>query len=139
MSNRGVSPIDPATPVGQLRLAVADTASVALEPAEVGVVDYANYSDADLEAFLAAASGEPVRATGYAYLQLAAIYSAQGKSIRTDDLAISTLGRGADLIAVAKSYFAQADAADAAGGLDFFDIATPYTRIDVDPFSYGVC
>lgn len=138
MTNRGVQPLDPTTPVGQLRLNLGDTAFVELAPPAPGFAAYANYSDDALEAFLAAAGNNVLRATGNAYMQLAAIYAAQGKSIRTDDLSVDTKGRGADLLAVAKSYFDQASSAEATEGLDFFDVATPYTRINVDPF-YDCC
>lgn len=120
--NKGVSPINPATEVGQLRLLVGDTASTPLDPPEPGFANYAVWGDDALAVALAVADDNLLRAAGGLYRQLAAEYAQQGRSIRTDDLAIDTRGRGGDLLRVAQSFFDEADAADEAGGADFFQI-----------------
>jgi hypothetical protein len=124
MSKSGAYPLNPATAVGQVRLNVGD--SIATLPAGQAP-QYAYFSDAEITAFLTAAGDDPVRATGFAYLQLAASFAMQGKSIKTDDQAIDTKGRGKDLLEVAQSWLAQADAA----ANDFFDIANPYCLPEV--------
>lgn len=122
MVNRGISPLDPETPVGALRLLVNDTSSIPLDPAEVGYADYAVWSDDSLAAALAAAGDNPYRAAWSLFLGLAAEYAQSGRSIKTDDLAIDTKGRGADLLKVAQSYLDEAVAGESAAGNDFFQI-----------------
>lgn len=122
MPNIGVSPIDPLTPVGQLRLNIGDTASIALVPPVSGSADYANFSDIDLAGFLAQSGDNLNRATGNAYLRLAAEYAATGRSIKTDDLAIDTRNRGKDLLEVASYWFSQADSDVSAEADEYFNI-----------------
>lgn len=144
MPNLGAAPLDPETPVGQLRANLGDTGFTELEPPVAGQVDYANFSDAALEAFLAGASGNVARATGAAYMQLAAIYAAAGKSIKTDDLAHDDRQRGADLFEVAKWWFSHADAAEAAAAAEIFEIAPfagrakPRSRPEGTPWPQGI-
>ncbi|UOE45986.1 hypothetical protein [Agromyces larvae] len=111
----GLYPLDPNTPVGQLRVNVGDT-GFTLEDG------YANFSDVELEALLAQSSGNIARATGNAYLRLSAIYAAMGRSVKTDDLGLDTKGRGGDLLEVAKEWFARAAEADLAEAQGYFDI-----------------
>ena len=141
--NKGISPIDPASEVGALRLLVGDTGSTPLDPPESGFADYNTWSDDALEVALAANSGNQLRAAGTLYLQLAAAFSMTGRSIKTDDLTLDTRSRGGDLYGIAKSFMDEASAADDAAGNDFFQIvprakrgrgccvrpeATPYPR-----------
>ena len=130
MTNKGVAPIDPTTPVGQVRINLGDIASVPLDPAEEGYADYANYGDAELEAFLASAADSVPRATGMAYLQLAATYAVAGRSIKTDDLAINTTSRGSDLLAIAQSWLKEAVVQDTAAAASYTDIVSPYASSD---------
>lgn len=122
MSYIGASPINPATPAGALRLLVGDTESIPLDPDVPGFADYNQWGDAALEVALAAQGGSQLRAAGTLYLQLAAAFTISGRSIKTDDLAIDTKGRGNDLRAVAQSFFDEATAADNAATNDFFQI-----------------
>lgn len=122
MSNRGVSPVDTASEVGQLRLLVGDTSSIPLSPAVSGFADYSQWSDDALQVALTATGGNQLRAAGTLYLQLAAEFSMTSRSIATDDLRLDTKHRGADLLKVAQSFFDQADGADAESANDFFQI-----------------
>lgn len=128
MTNKGVAPADLTTPVGQLRVNLGDLSYVELEPPEPGFGDFANYSDAELEAFLTSANDNVATATGFAYMQLAAVYAVSGRDIKTDDLAISTKSRGSDLLQVAKSWLAEGAAQNAQDAVDYIDIVTPYPR-----------
>jgi len=120
MVNRGVSPIDASSVTGQLRLIVGDVASTPLEPAEPGYASYAVWSDDSLAVALLQAGDDLNRAAGSLYVQLAAQYAQQGRSIRTDDLQLDTKSRSSDLLAIARYFFEQADLAEQ--GNDFFQI-----------------
>lgn len=134
MQHPGLSPLDPESSIGQLRVEVGDIATTPLDPAVDGQASYAVWSDNDLAASLARSKGSVTRAAGSLIRSLAIQYSAEGKSIKTDDLAIDVKGRGSDLLAVAKAFFAEAEAEDIAGGADYFDIV-PFTPSFGDAFS----
>lgn len=121
MSNLGVAPPDHATLVGQTRALIGDV-NYSSTAGETGEYDY--FSDGEILSFLTAGGDNPVRATGYAYRQLAASQTLLGAKINTDDLGVDTTKRGSDLLAISKSYFDEADAADAAVAGDF-DIVYP--------------
>lgn len=112
MANRGVVPIDGTTPVGQVRLLLGDTIFAPLVPPRGDEADFTYFSDLDIANALSAGAGSTLRATGYLVQQLALNAAQSGKSIKASDFSISTTGRGADLLAVAKSYFVEATAAD---------------------------
>lgn len=118
----GVTPIDPATPIGGLRTLVGDTASTELDPPVAGQANYGTWSDADLLVALNTYKDSPLRAAGLLYRQLAAQYAQSGRSIKTDDLSIDTRSRGSDLFKTAQSFFDDADKADKAAASDFFQI-----------------
>ncbi|WP_406245908.1 hypothetical protein ACI7YT_12770 [Microbacterium sp. M] len=122
MTNVGIAPPQPATPVGQLRLLVGDKNFTALEPPMTGLGNYAIWSDDALAVTLATAGGSQYRAAWSLYLGLAAEYAQRGKSIRTDDLAIDTKGRGDTLVKVAESFLSEAESAEAAEASDFFQL-----------------
>lgn len=83
------------------------------------------WTDENLEAAISATGDVSIlRAAGQAVQSLAIEYAMQGRSIRTDDLAVDQKGRGADLLAVAKSFFDQASAADAVEAADHFEIVS---------------
>lgn len=119
---RGVAPLDPQTPLGQLRVIVGDTNTTPLDEPEYGFADYAVFSDEALEAALNAAAGSLYRAAGNLFSVLAVEYMQLGKSIKTDDLALNTLSRGKDILEVARSFWEQADTADAAADDSFLAI-----------------
>lgn len=122
MVNRGQTPIDGNSATGNLRLTVGDTSSVPLDPEEPGWADYSAFSDAVLDAALSNSGGNVMRAAGNLYLQLAVEYTITGRSIRTDDLALDTRGRGKDLRDIAQFFFDSATAAEIAESNDFFQI-----------------
>lgn len=126
MQHPGLAPLDPESAIGQLRVEVGDIAYGALTPEIAGQGNYAVWSDNDLAAALTRAKGSVPRAAGNLVRSLAIQYSAEGKSIKTDDLAIDVRGRGADLLAVAKAFLSEADAADVSSGNDFFAVV-PFT------------
>lgn len=122
MPNPGAQPLDANTAVGQLRATLGDTSFIDLDPVVAGQADYAVFSDVVLEAALLQAADSIPRAAGNLVLSLALEYGTKGRSIKTDDLSLDTKGRGADLLAVAKAFFGEADAADLAGAADYFKI-----------------
>lgn len=122
MVNKGIAPLDPDTKVGRLRALLRDTQYTELTPAEPGYGDYGLYSDLALEAYLIEAGDNPLRAAGRAVTALAIEYSAKGKSVKTDDLAVDLRSRGKDLLAVARSFLEDANAEDAAEASDYFNI-----------------
>lgn len=126
MTNAGTYPIDPTTAVGQVRLFVGDTNAVELVPPVEGQRSFDWFSDAELEQFLVAGSASVPRATGFAILQLAAGAALKdGRAIKTDDLSVGASTRGASLLAVAKAFFSEADAADASDDASGFLIVSP--------------
>jgi hypothetical protein len=126
--NKGKAPLDPNTLLGQLRVFVGDVQSSPLEPAEEGWGSYAVFGDESLLGALAAAGDNLNRAAGNLFATLAVEYMQLGKSVRTDDLAIDTRGRGKDLLEVARSFWEQAALSDAATGGDIFTVVGPAGR-----------
>lgn len=118
--NPGVFPLDPATPVGELRLLLGDTASVPYVPDEPGFQNYAAFSDDELKSLLSSSGGSLPGAVGFAYLKLAG--SAAGSSVAwaSDDLRLDLSKTPAELRAIAALWFGRADAASA--GEDAFYI-----------------
>lgn len=116
MTNRGIAPLDPLTPVGQLRLLVGDTEYTELDP---GFGDYNNFSDAELEGFITSGGGSIVRASGFAYLRLAALAAAGAISWRSDDLAVDSKIVASEYRLLANIAFGQADTEDALGASGF--------------------
>jgi hypothetical protein len=130
MTNRGIAPLEPATDVGKLRLLVGDTEYVELAPAEPGYGDYNNFSDAELEGFIVAGGGSITRASGFAYLRLAALAAAGAISWRSDDLAVDTKLVASEYRLLSRIAFEQADNED--------DLLASGFALDF-PFSCGDC
>ena len=122
--NPGAKPLDPSSSVGRLRLLLRDTDSTPLSPDVPGMANYAVFSDVALEIFLLNNGDNLQRAAGNAVQSLAIEYAAAGKSIKTDDLALDIKGRGSDLLAVARSFYADADATENASYSGFFQIVS---------------
>lgn len=134
MANRGVAPLDPQTPVGQLRALLRDTSFGPLTPPEAGFGNYAVFSDVDLAVYLAQNPDSLNRAAGEAIRSLALEVAAGERSVKTDDLAVDLRGRGKSLMEIAQSFFDDADAAEAASAADFFQVVPfPATRQNVRP------
>lgn len=121
--NPGRFPIDPETAVGQFRARAGDSNSVPYEPVEPGYQNYTLWSDAEIEAYLAANPGNSSRAIGEAYLALASGAAMQSKTVKDYDLQIDLTKRAADLRAIASMWFDRADEADDQNGTgDIFDV-----------------
>jgi hypothetical protein len=139
MTNKGISPIDPDSPVGSLRALVGDTSASPLNPVEEGYASYAVWSDLMLEAALFRAGSNLRRAAGDLYAQLAAEYAQLGRSVKTNDLALNTTSRGSDLLDVAKAFYEEAERADKAAAADIFTVvplprARPLVRPEATPW-----
>ena len=59
-----------------------------------------------------------------------ATFSAQGRSIKVDTIALDNTDRGPDLLAIARSFYTEAREAAAAAAADIFVIATSLSRDD---------
>lgn len=87
--NVGKYPLDPTTPVGRFRVLSRDKDGTPIEPPVPAVeAEYAFWSDAEIEVYIAEAGGSIPLAISLAYAGLAATFSASGASeeIKTDDL-----------------------------------------------------
>jgi hypothetical protein len=104
----GLFPIDPTTLIGMVRLDLGDDT-----PDASG--DF-TFSDDAIDAALARGGDSIPRACGMLVKRLALQATLAGQSIKADDFSINTSNRGKDLLAVAKSYFDEADAADVIEG-----------------------
>lgn len=124
--NRGVAPPDFTTQVGQLRSALKDVEYEALVPPELGYGSYAQFSDIELEGLIARAGGSSTRATGFAYLELAAQAAAEAVDWASDDKRVTLSKRASALLAVAKMWLDRADGEDAALGADYFAVEYPF-------------
>lgn len=123
MANRGLAPYDPTTTVGQFRVFYGDVTYVPLDPAEVGYGNYAEISDAEIEAFLNSANGSVYRAIGNYYAQLAGQAAKASSSIKDYDLAVDTTKRATDLLNLARYWWGLANDEDTtAGGSDIFEV-----------------
>ncbi|MEV5068862.1 hypothetical protein MRBLMI12_000418 [Microbacterium sp. LMI12-1-1.1] len=98
------------------------------------------FTDAQLTAAInATGNTSALRAAGNAFQSLAAEYAIKGRSVKTDDLAIDTRNRGKDLLEVANSFFAEAEAADKRAAGSFVAIVPVrgskprVTRIEATP------
>lgn len=120
MPNPGIAPPDYGTPVGQFRLLANDTASIPLNPVVPGEGDYAKWSDAEIEGFVALYPDSLNFAVGSAYMGLAAQAALVSQSIADYDLRIDTTKRSQSLIDIANFYFGQAALVD--GTQEYFDI-----------------
>ena len=114
MPNKGIAPLDPATPVGQVRQLVGATVFAPLDPPEAGFGDYDYFTDVEVEGFLTAGSGSVLRAAGNALLQMSTGAALLAINAATEDLRVSTDARAKSLKDIADSYFKQADEADKA-------------------------
>lgn len=132
--NKGVAPVDLTSQVGQLRSALKDTEYSELAPPEDGYGNYPNFSDLELEGLLARAGGSPLRATGYAYLELAAQAASQAVDWSSDDQRVTLSKRASALTAIAQLWLDRADAEDASAGADFFAVEYPFGN----PYDYPI-
>lgn len=117
--NDGAVPVDPASEVGQFRVILGDTVAEGYTPPEPGRGDYAMFSDADIEGYLAA-GGSFYRGVGIAFLALAGNAALVAKSTKDFDLSLDTTKRPSELRLIAQYWFDRADKEDAAAQDAFF-------------------
>lgn len=125
MSTAGQFPINPESPVGQLRYLLGDTNATASATAPAGQKNFAVWSDDQIIASLAIADGNVLRAAGQLVTQLALFHAQQGQySVKADDLGLTVGVRGGDLTAIAQSFYKEALDRQSASE-DFFVVAPP--------------
>lgn len=124
---RGIAPLDPATDVGRFRLLSGDTEYVEYDPPQAGYGLYANWSDAQIQAFLDAAGGSIPRAIALAYTQLASFYASSGGTIKTDDLNYSSKDSVGSWMNLAKYWSDLADSEGQKAIDDYFDLVPTAT------------
>lgn len=126
--NRGVVPADPTTPVGSLRYLLGDFDYEGLDEPEEGYGNYYNFGDAELQGFITAGGGSVTRASGHAYMRLAAVAAASAISWRSDDLSVDSKIVPSEYRLLARIAFEQADAEDDALGASGFALDHPYSN-----------
>jgi hypothetical protein len=120
MTNIGVAPYNPATPVGRVRVTTGD---VIYGTITSGQAEYQMFSDADIEAFLVTSDDDILRAAGFGFMALAARASLDSKTIKDYDLSVDLKSLADSLRKQAAEFFKQADEADARlGNLDIFEL-----------------
>ena len=147
MANIGVYPVDPTTPVGKLRSDIGDTNGAPIDPippeTDPTTANYQYFSDADIENILEQAGDNYSRALSYAYIKLAAAFSAQSVSAKTYDLSVDLTKRASDFRSLANFWRVDADSKDKDAGLDegiFFasnDIDPTYPLFAEAALRYG--
>lgn len=121
MANKGIAPPDMTSGVGKFRALYGDLSYKPLVPDEPGYGDYAELSDAEIEAFIDQGAGSVAQGIGWLYLAMAGRAASESKSIKDQDLAIDTTKRAGDLRALAQFWF---DRDDVVEGGDYFDVVT---------------
>lgn len=137
MSNSGVAPYDPSTPIGKVRVITGDVEYGAIVG---GVAEYEMFSDAEIEAFIVEAEDNILRAAGYGYLALAGRASLKAKTIKDYDLSVDLKAVAAELRKQADDLFKRADEKDKRDGVsDVFELAQtgrPYTAAELAEREY---
>lgn len=120
--NPGAYPVDLTSKVGQFRALTGDLNSTPYDPAYPGYQNFLKFSDAEIEGYLAQGGDSVARAIGYSYLYLAGQAALESKTIKDYDLQIDKTKRAADLTAIAKLWFGQADGEEVISGEEAFEI-----------------
>lgn len=126
--NPGEYPVDLTSKVGQFRALTGDLNSTPYDPAYPGFQNFVKFSDAEIEGYLAQGGDSVARAIGYSYLYLAGQAAMESAAIKDYDLQIDKTKRAADLTAIAKLWFGQADEEDVISGEEAFEIVPTGTR-----------
>jgi len=132
-----VSPLDPTTPVGQLRLLTSDS-QLRTDPGDASAVAEYYFSDAFLEGFLAINAGNLKLAAADVLMALAANDVLVSKKIRKENLQTDGPAVGNALRLQAQDYRTQGkldrEILDAADGtfivVDFEDPVTPFDTFE---------
>lgn len=120
--NPGAYPVDLASKVGQFRALTGDLNATPYVPDEPGYRNFEKFSDAEIEGYLAQGGDSVARAIGYSYLYLAGQAAMESTAIKDYDLQIDKTKRAADLTAIAKLWFGQADGEEIIAGEEAFEI-----------------
>lgn len=120
--NPGEYPVDLASKVGQFRALTGDLNSTPYDPVYPGYQNFVKFSDAEIEGYLAQGGDSVARAIGYSYLYLAGQAAMESAAIKDYDLQIDKTKRAADLTAIAKLWFGQADGEEIIAGEEAFEI-----------------
>lgn len=124
--NIGVSPLDPNTPTGKVRLTIGDVTATNVAD---GLGEYSYFSDDEIAQFLVAGGDSPTRAVGYGYLAWAGQAAAEALAIKDFDLSVDYSKRAEALRKTAEMYFGLADGEDVAtGGAEEFLIVDTGTN-----------
>lgn len=122
MVNEGITPLDPDTKVGQLRILIGDTEYV---PISDGIGDYTNFSDAQLESYVSLGSDNLHYGAGYAYMALAAQFASEALRVDTDDLKVDLTARAEAMRRIGDKWFSRGDSALDVENNNFFDLVEP--------------
>lgn len=120
MANVGITPVDPTTPIGQLRNAIGDGVAVPLSPAQAGFGDYQWFSDDELTMCLTLGGVSMLRAVAHAYIKMSVMLGIKERAIADLDLKLDLKGQSAALRQLAEAMFEQADASDRRDANDIF-------------------
>lgn len=120
--NPGEFPVILESKVGQFRALTGDLNSTPYDPAYPGFQNFVKFSDAEIEGYLAQGGDSVARAIGYSYLYLAGQAAMESTAIKDYDLQIDKTKRAADLTAIAKLWFGQADGEEIIAGEEAFEI-----------------
>lgn len=126
--NPGEFPVDLTSMVGQFRALTGDLNSTPYNPVEPGYQNFVKFSDAEIEGYLTQGGGSVARAIGYSYLYLAGQAAIESAAIKDYDLQIDKTKRAADLTAIAKLWFGQADGEEVIAGEEAFEIVPTGTN-----------
>lgn len=126
--NPGAYPVDLTSKVGQFRALTGDLNSTPYDPVEPGYQNFVKFSDAEIEGYLTQGGGSVARAIGYSYLYLAGQAAIESKAIKDYDLQVDKTKRAADLTAIAKLWFGQADGEEVIAGEEAFEIVPTGTN-----------
>lgn len=117
----GIAPPDGTTDVGKFRLIAGDSEYQPTDPPTAGFGLYQTWTDAEIEAFLAA-GGSLTRAIALAYTQIAASYASSGATIKTDDLSYSAKDSVGSWQGLARYWTELADKEDEKAANDMFEL-----------------
>jgi hypothetical protein len=126
--NPGEFPVILTSKVGQFRALAGDLNSTPYSPVYPGFQNFVKFSDSEIEGYLAQGGDSVARAIGYSYLYLASQAAMESKAIKDYDLQLDKTKRAADLMAVAKMWFGQADGEEVIAGEEAFEIVPTGTR-----------
>lgn len=119
---KGRYPIEPETPVGQVRLIVGDI-RITNDPCPPGSMGhYEMFSDDQIRAFLEAADGSVDLAVAYAYLNLAGRAASESETVKDYDLTVDLTKKATDYRNLAEIWFDRARHGDDLEAEDAFEI-----------------